>query len=112
MDDPLLVRVMNGPARLDEQLQSRADRQSMAIAVDVDGLAVDEGHHQIGPSVGGHATVEEPDHEGMLEPTLQEFQPDVVGVTGYSMHVLRMLEICAIAKRRPRWKLSQSLRWS
>jgi radical SAM superfamily enzyme YgiQ (UPF0313 family) len=29
---------------------------------------------------------------------LQDFQPDVVGVTGYSMHVLRALEICRTAK--------------
>src|SRR6185436_19514607 len=28
-------------------------------------------------------------HPGMLEITLWGFRPDVVGVTGYSMHVLR-----------------------
>ena len=37
-----------------------------------------------------------PDH---LVPTLFAYQPDVIGVTGYSMHVLRMLEICALAKQ-------------
>lgn len=30
--------------------------------------------------------------------TLESWQPDVVGVTGYSMHVLRCLEICQTAK--------------
>ncbi len=38
-------------------------------------------------------------HNDDLEPTLAEFRPDVVGVTGYSMHVLRSLEVCRIAKR-------------
>jgi len=37
-------------------------------------------------------------HRDELEPTLQSFQPDVVAVTGYSMHVPRMLEICSSAK--------------
>src|SRR3954469_14829799 len=38
-------------------------------------------------------------HNEDLERTLSEFQPEVVGVTGYSMHVLRSLEVCRIAKR-------------
>lgn len=33
-----------------------------------------------------------------LDDTLRTFQPDVVGVTGYSMHVLRCLEICRRAR--------------
>jgi radical SAM superfamily enzyme YgiQ (UPF0313 family) len=33
-----------------------------------------------------------------FEQLLREFEPDVVGVTGYSMHVLRALEICQTAK--------------
>lgn len=33
-----------------------------------------------------------------LERTLLDYRPDVVGVTGYSMHVLRNLEICRRAK--------------
>jgi radical SAM superfamily enzyme YgiQ (UPF0313 family) len=37
-------------------------------------------------------------HNEELDDTLREFQPDVVGVTGYSMHVLRDLEVCRIAK--------------
>lgn len=37
-------------------------------------------------------------HREALEPTLLEFKPDVVGVTGYSMHVLRNLEICRRVK--------------
>ena len=38
-------------------------------------------------------------HADDLESTLRAFVPDVVGVTGYSMHVLRNLEVCDIAKR-------------
>ena len=37
-------------------------------------------------------------HNEELDATLRDFQPDVVGVTGYSMHVLRNLEVCRIAK--------------
>jgi radical SAM superfamily enzyme YgiQ (UPF0313 family) len=37
-------------------------------------------------------------HNDELEDTLRDFRPDVVGVTGYSMHVLRSLEVCRIAK--------------
>lgn len=38
-------------------------------------------------------------HRDALDPTLTDFAPDLVGVTGYSMHVPRMLEICARAKQ-------------
>ena len=38
-------------------------------------------------------------HNEKLHETLAEYQPDVVGVTGYSMHVLRNLEVCRIAKQ-------------
>jgi radical SAM superfamily enzyme YgiQ (UPF0313 family) len=37
-------------------------------------------------------------HPNDLELTLLAWQPDVVGVTGYSMHVLRMLEIARIVR--------------
>ncbi|MCB1739470.1 MAG: radical SAM protein [Gammaproteobacteria bacterium] len=37
-------------------------------------------------------------HVHDLDSTLLDYQPDVVGVTGYSMHVLRNLEVCARAK--------------
>ncbi|MCB1741144.1 MAG: cobalamin-dependent protein [Gammaproteobacteria bacterium] len=37
-------------------------------------------------------------HVDDLDQTLLDFEPDIVGVTGYSMHVLRALEICARAK--------------
>lgn len=37
-------------------------------------------------------------HPGDLEATLGSFQPDVVGVTAFSMHVLAALDICKIAK--------------
>ncbi len=33
-------------------------------------------------------------HPGTLRETLETYRPDVVGVTGYSMHVLRNLAIC------------------
>jgi radical SAM superfamily enzyme YgiQ (UPF0313 family) len=38
-------------------------------------------------------------HPDDLEKILEEFRPEVVGVTGYSMHVLRALDICRTAKR-------------
>ena len=37
-------------------------------------------------------------HRDHLDSTLTTYQPDVVGVTGYSMHVLRALSICRRAK--------------
>lgn len=37
-------------------------------------------------------------HFDELGPTLDDYAPDVVGVTGYSMHVRRCLEICRKAK--------------
>jgi len=37
-------------------------------------------------------------HVKQLRETLLDFQPDIVGVTGFSMHVMRNLEICALAK--------------
>jgi radical SAM superfamily enzyme YgiQ (UPF0313 family) len=33
-------------------------------------------------------------HADELDSTLESLQPDIVGVTGYSQHVLRMLEVC------------------
>lgn len=38
-------------------------------------------------------------HRDALDGTLETFQPDIVGVTGYSMHVLRALTICARVKQ-------------
>ncbi len=37
-------------------------------------------------------------HRDEFEATVSAWQPDVVGVTGYSMHVLRIVEICATVK--------------
>ncbi len=37
-------------------------------------------------------------HTDQLDNALNEFQPDLVGVTGYSMHVLRALSVCRRAK--------------
>lgn len=37
-------------------------------------------------------------HQDDLDSTLLAYRPDIVGVTGYSMHVLRMLAICRRAK--------------
>ncbi len=37
-------------------------------------------------------------HPHELDNTLLEYEPEVLGVTGYSMHVLRNLEVCARAK--------------
>lgn len=41
-------------------------------------------------------------HPDDLDLQIDEYQPDLVGVTGYSMHVLRALKICArVKERRP-----------
>lgn len=41
-------------------------------------------------------------HQGELDAVLDEYSPDVVGVTGYSMHVLPAVEVCRRVKsRRP-----------
>jgi len=37
-------------------------------------------------------------HNEDLHDVLREYRPDVLGVTGYSMHVLRNLAVCRIAK--------------
>lgn len=37
-------------------------------------------------------------HNEKLDATLRDFRPEVVGVTGYSMHVLRNLEVCRRVK--------------
>jgi len=37
-------------------------------------------------------------HQDSLDATLLDYEPDLVGVTGYSMHVLRMLAICRRTK--------------
>ena len=38
-------------------------------------------------------------HRDDLDSTIETFQPEVTGVTGYSMHVLRALAICARVKQ-------------
>jgi radical SAM superfamily enzyme YgiQ (UPF0313 family) len=44
-------------------------------------------------------------HREDLDKTVLDFEPDLVGVTGYSMHVLRNLEICRRVKElRPQCK--------
>ncbi len=39
-------------------------------------------------------------HPDQLDNALDDFEPDLVGVTGYSMHVLRALDVCRRAKER------------
>jgi radical SAM superfamily enzyme YgiQ (UPF0313 family) len=39
-------------------------------------------------------------HQDDLDPVLSEYEPDIVGVTGYSMHVLRVLAVCRRVKER------------
>ncbi len=44
-------------------------------------------------------------HREDLDTVVQDYEPDIVGVTGYSMHVLRNLEICRRVKElRPSCK--------
>src|SRR5512140_1196537 len=37
-------------------------------------------------------------HVDALDETLLSYRPDIVGITGFSMHVLRGLEVCARVK--------------
>ena len=54
VDDPLLVRVLHRPADQHEQLQPLRDRQVILVAVGRDRHAVDQVHHEVGPTrVGG-----------------------------------------------------------
>jgi hypothetical protein len=67
MHDEVLVCVLHGVADSHEQHQPFVDRQAPAIAVTVDGRAVDELDHQIGYAVIRPTAVVEPGDLVMLE---------------------------------------------
>jgi hypothetical protein len=58
--DQVLMGVMHGGTDGADQLDALGERQAAAIAINVDGLAVDIFHHQIGRAVGGAAAVQQP----------------------------------------------------
>ena len=67
MDDQIPVRVGHRAAHDQEHAQPIGERQLVPVAVAVDGLALDELHHDVGRAVVGRAAVEEPRDVRMLE---------------------------------------------
>jgi hypothetical protein len=58
MDDPLLVRVLDAVADLQEEADAVANRDLVLRAVGRDRLAADELHHEVRPSLGRRTSVE------------------------------------------------------
>ncbi len=67
MDDQIAVRVGHRAAHDLEHAQPIGERQLVPVAVAVDGLALDELHHDVGGAVAGRAAVQEPGDVRMLE---------------------------------------------
>lgn len=72
MDHQVLVREAQGLADLEKELQAPTDDQPVRVEIVVDGLALDQFHHEIGQAVAVGAiavgaTVEDPGDVGMLE---------------------------------------------
>ena len=61
------MRELHRRTDLNEQLEALADEQRAAVAVGVDGLAVDVLHHQIGRAVLEIAAVDQPRNRRMIE---------------------------------------------
>ena len=59
--------VADGLAHGQEQAEAVAQVQVAPGAPGVDGHTVDELHHQVGPAVGSHATVQQPRDVGMVQ---------------------------------------------
>ena len=68
MDDAVLMCVLDGAAQLSEQRQPRRQLETPRRTVAGQRLSVDVLHHQVGPSVGGLAHVEERDDVRVREP--------------------------------------------
>ncbi len=85
VNDPLLVRVLNGLADGDKQFEALPHSQPVVVAVRRDGDAVDQLHHKIGPTGGCRARIENPGdvgmvHEGQRLPFGLEAVDHVMGV--------------------------------
>lgn len=66
MDDPLLVRVLDAVAELDEQLEPLADRQTLTVAVARDRLALYVLHRKVRPPFGRGPPVEDFGNGGVV----------------------------------------------
>lgn len=91
---PSKKRVLLVYPRADRDLSDWADHGALAEPLALEYLAAAarmDGHTPKIIDLRLHAYDE-------YERLLREFEPHVVGVTGYSMHVLRALEICQTAK--------------
>jgi len=58
MDDPFLMRVLDGLTDFDEELDPFASSQALVVAIRGDGNAVDQLHREIGASAIGRSRVE------------------------------------------------------
>ena len=67
MDDQSLVRELHRLAHAQEQGQTPVHGQLLAVAVPVDGLALDQFHDQVRQALRGGATVEQPRNVRMIE---------------------------------------------
>ena len=66
VDDALLVRVLDGAADADEQLEPAAEIEAVPVAVLGDRLARHELHDEVGAALVGGAGVEHPGDVGMV----------------------------------------------
>ena len=68
MHDEVAVRRGHGVAAVVQEAEPLVDAEAVRAAVARDRLAFDELHHEVGPSVLGGSSVEEPRDVRMLEP--------------------------------------------
>ena len=85
VDDQVLVRVLHRRGQLQEEVEPRVGVEFAAIGVVDQRRAVDILHHQVGPSVGGGAAVEQPRDVRVVEsgedlPLGAEAADDRIGV--------------------------------
>ena len=92
VDDEVAVRVMHGIADAPEQGQARLHGQGVALAVLVDGHALDEIHHQVRLAAVGGAGVDQPGDVGVIEagedlPLTGEAGVQDVAIEGRAQHL-------------------------
>ena len=85
MDDALLMRVLDGPAYLDEQVQPLRGRQVVLVTVVRDPHAPDQLHHEVGPAGPGGSGIQHPGdvrmvHQGQRLPLGLEAGHDLLGI--------------------------------
>ena len=68
VDDEPLVGVRDAVTDLQKERETIVEREIALRAVPIDRHAVDVLHHEIGPTLGGRAAVEQPRDVGVLQP--------------------------------------------